>query len=135
MSGTLKKLLIVAGITVVLGIAYSLYQWYKPHRDVKDETAIEVTAQALFDAYGKNEQEANTLYLDKAIVVKGEVASVKTNQEGKTVVVLKTSDPMFGVQCTMKEAASLQPGQQVALKGICTGYLMDVVLIDCYLWK
>jgi hypothetical protein len=63
------------------------------------------------------------------------VASVKTNQEGKTVAVLKTSDPMFGVQCTMKETTTLQAGQQVVLKGICTGYLMDVVLIDCYLWK
>jgi uncharacterized membrane protein len=124
MNGTLKKILVVVGITVVLGVAYSLYTWYKPHRDVQDETAVKVTAQAIFDAY--------KLYLDKAVVVSGEVSNVKTNQEGKTVVVIKTSDPMFGVQCTMKESSTVKPGELVELKGICTGYLMDVVLTDCY---
>lgn len=122
-------------VIAVAGVAYALYVWYKPARDVKDEKAVSITAQQIFDAYSKDEKSANTLYLDKAIQVSGEVKSIKTNQQGKTVVMLKTGDEMFGVQCTLKEAAALKEGDQVTIKGICTGYLMDVVLIDCFVVK
>jgi hypothetical protein len=128
---TLKKALLVIGITAVLGMAYALYQWYKPARDVKDEDGIPVTAQVLFDAYSQNETSANATYLNKAVQVAGEVSTVKANQEGKVVVTLKTADPMFGVQCTMKEKVGIKVGEKVTIKGICTGFLMDVVLIDC----
>lgn len=128
---TLKKALLVIGITAILGIAYALYVWYKPQRDVAREDGIAVTAQLIFDAYSQNENTANTTYLNKAVQVTGEVAAVKANQEGKVVITLQTSDPMFGVQCTMKEKVGTKVGEKVTIKGICTGFLMDVVLIDC----
>ena len=106
-----------------------------PHRDVKGETAITVTAQAILDAYNTDEKKANTLYLDKAIEVSGEVAGVSKTQQGKTVVSLKTTDPMAGIRCTMKEAVEVTTGNNVRIKGICSGFLMDVTLIDCYIVK
>jgi len=32
-----------------------------------------------------------------------------------------------------KEADELRPGQQIIVKGICTGMLLDVVLVRCVL--
>jgi hypothetical protein len=51
------------------------------------------------------------------------------------VVVLRTPEMMFGVACTMlkdqsEKVAQLKTGQQVTIKGLCTGYTMDVVLND-----
>ena len=125
--------LVLAGLLIG---AFAFYKiWYMPHRDVKDETAISVTAQGIMDAYSSDEKKANTLYLDKAIEVSGEVTDVSKTQQGKTVVSLKTSDPMAGVRCTMKDDADLKRGEQVKVKGICSGFLMDVTLIDCYIGK
>ena len=110
--------------------------WYMPHRDVKEEKGIEVTAQSIMDSYSADEKKANTLYLDKAIQVTGVVSEVSKNTAGKTVVTLKTNDPMGGIRCTMKEdAANFKTGDTVTIKGICTGYLMDVTIIDCYMAK
>jgi hypothetical protein len=40
---------------------------------------------------------------------------------------------MFGINCTMEEKdGNIKEGDEVVLKGICTGYLTDVVLIRCY---
>ena len=122
-------------IGLIAGAIVFYKVWFMPHRDVKDETAITVTAQAILDAYNTDEKKANTLYLDKAIEVSGEVAGVSKTQQGKTVVSLKTTDPMAGIRCTMKEAVEVTAGNNVRIKGICSGFLMDVTLIDCYIVK
>ena len=135
MKKTWKVLLAIVLIGLITGAIIFYKIWYMPHRDVKDETGIGVTAQAIMDTYTADEKKANTLYLDKAIEVSGEVAGVSKTQQGKTVLSLKTSDPMAGVRCTMKEDVEVKPGEQVKIKGICSGFLMDVTLIDCYVVK
>jgi hypothetical protein len=52
-------------------------------------------------------------------------------------VILNTGDPLFGVACTLnlqeKTVRPVQPGEKITVKGICTGYLSDVVLTNSYL--
>ncbi len=115
------------GFGIVKGYLYYLNN--KPHRDVTKEQGVQVTAQQIFDEFMTNETAANRKYLNKAIQVTGEVAEAKKNQDNKTVVLLKTSDPVFGVNCTFKEEpGELQPGDAITFKGICTGFLSDVVI-------
>ena len=114
----------VLTVLIVAGIGYGLYVWNKPHRDVKDEKGIIISAVAIFDSFAVNETRANTLYLNKAIQVTGEVTDIKKNQQGQTVIYLKTNDPFFGVNCTFKEdPGPLEKGTTITFKGICTGYL------------
>lgn len=124
-----KIILTIILILVFAAVGYGLYVWYKPQRDVKDEKAIVVTAPEIFDSYLLNESKANTLYLDKAVQVTGEISDIKKNQEGLTVVFLKTSDPIFGVNCTFKDdPGNLEKGTTITFKGICKGYTGDVVV-------
>lgn len=121
----------------ILLIAVALYVWCfiwnKPQLNVAAAGGIKVAAVALFNAYSSNEQSANANYLEKILEVSGEVTSVTRNTEGFTVVLLKTDDPMFGINCTLEQKdVTLKEGDTVTLKGICTGYLTDVVLIRCY---
>jgi hypothetical protein len=125
-------ILVIAGF--IIGAFIFFRTWYMPHRNVKNEKGIQVTAQAIMDAYSADEKKANTVYLDKAIEVNGEVSDLAKNEAGKTVISLKTNDPMGGVRCTMKEdVGNIKKGDNVTVKGICSGYLMDVTLIECYL--
>lgn len=112
-----------------VGVAYGFYMWFKPHRDVTNEKGIEITAQAIFDSFSNNESNANALYLNKAIQVTGEITEVKKNQSGEVVVYLKSKDPIYGVNCTFKnDPGLLQKNNTITFKGICTGYLSDVVI-------
>lgn len=117
----------------MLGSAYTwFFVWNKPQQNIKQATAISINATDLFNAYSLNEKEANKNYIDKVVAVTGEVSTIATNSEGKTVVLLKTDDLMFGVNCTLEENTVVKPGETITLKGLCTGYLTDVVLIRCY---
>jgi hypothetical protein len=126
----MKKYGLIA-VTLFLAITGFLgYRMFnKPHRSVADEVAIEVSSSDLFQQFETNEEAGNTKFLDKAILVSGEVAEIVTNQEGKTVVILATDNPLFGVSCTMEGSSDdVQIGSTVTIKGICVGYLSDVVI-------
>ncbi len=132
----MKKIRVIIFLIIIFSVMGSAYAWFfvwnKPKQDVKDAAAIPVLATAIFNEYSTNEKTANSKYIDKIVQVTGEVTNVSKNAEGKTVVLLKTADLMFGVNCTMEEDANIRAGEAVSLKGICTGYLTDVVLIRCY---
>ena len=96
-----------------------------------DEKGIQITAAALVKAYQENESNANTLYLDKTIEIKGEIVETKSDQAGNTTLTLKSDDAFASIFCTLKKVhLSLKVGQTVTVKGICTGFLSDVVLIE-----
>ncbi|MCU0446499.1 MAG: OB-fold putative lipoprotein [Microscillaceae bacterium] len=125
-------------LIILLGGAYATYLWNKPHRDIQAEKAEVVEAIALFKKYSEAETEANQLWLDKTLQVKGKIKEILKNQTDIPVIMLDTNDPMGNISCTMdvsqkKSAESLKVGSEVMLKGLCTGMLADVVLVKCFL--
>jgi hypothetical protein len=129
MAGWKKILIALIAVVIVGGFGYAYYVWNKPERDVTKEKGIQITAVAIYDSFADNEKAANTAFLNKAIEVTGKVTSVKQNQAGNTVVYLQSSDPVFGVNCTFKQSpGKIAKGDIITFKGICTGYLSDVIL-------
>lgn len=125
----LPLILLSAGIAIV---AYNVYN--KPHIDVVDAKAdVLVTAENLFTEFSTDEATANAEYLDKIIQVKGIVQKLEI-ENGIGIVTLKTEDDFGSVQCNLSTEAKndfnvLKENELVTIKGICTGYLMDVVLV------
>ncbi|MGB1019347.1 MAG: OB-fold protein [Chitinophagales bacterium] len=133
-----KKLgiLIILGLIVGSVIAYTQYN--KPHRNIAEEKAyVNISANNLFDVFNENETFANLEYLDKVIKVIGDISEISQDKENKQVVTLEAENAMFGgVICTLSESnEDIIIGDQVALKCRCTGFLDDVILVDCTLEK
>ncbi len=126
----LLSVLVILGTGAVVG--YKMYT--KPHRNVAEAKTIQISAIDLVTAYENNEAGANSLYLDKVLEVKGEVNEVSKNQKGETVITLKGTD-MSGLICTLEgtPTSEVKPNSSVVIKGICTGFLTDVVLVRCVL--
>jgi hypothetical protein len=113
---------------IVKGYVYYLNN--KPHRDVKTEHGLEVTADQLFTAYSSNEDSANKLYLDSAIQVTGVVKSFSRDENQQAGVELATPDPEGTINCKFKEdPGEIKTGTTITFKGICTGFLMGTVPI------
>ena len=82
--------------------------------------------------YQADEKLANSLYLNKAIVVTGNLLSIDKNQEGKTTLVLGRSDSFSNVSVTMTSNTPItqKVGTPITIKGLCTSALSDVVITD-----
>ena len=77
----MKKYLFAGLVVTIAAIAVYFYV-NKPHRSVREEKALRVSADSLFQAFQANEAEANTKYLNQVIVVSGKVKFIETNTEG-----------------------------------------------------
>ncbi|HRO43797.1 MAG TPA: hypothetical protein PL009_13245 [Flavipsychrobacter sp.] len=124
-------LLVVGAIAAVLGYVV----WNKPHETVDDKKGIQITAEALTNAFLQNELSANATYLNQVIEVSGKVSEISKNQDGKDVLLLESSDPLSGVQCTMREPGNYEMEKEITIKGFCNGYTTVVLLSDCILSK
>jgi uncharacterized protein YpmB len=128
----LKQILLSLLVIIITGgfIGYKMYN--KPHRNVEEATALRVAATKLATDYEINEPEANSQYPGKVLEVSGEISDISKNQKGEQIIMLKGSD-MSGIMCTLDTAVhtAIKPGASVVIKGICSGYLTDVVLVRC----
>jgi len=90
--------------------------------------------------FEETEPQANERYLNKVVAITGKLSGIEANEKGDPVLVLETGTALGGVRCTMEsgqtqQIATLQEGGEVQVKGICTGMLLDVILIQCVLIK
>ena len=80
-----KKITIALGILIVL-VFISFKYLYKSHRDIAKETvSYSVTVQYVHEAFMKNDSLANAKYLDKTIVIYGEITDIDLSNKIITV--------------------------------------------------
>lgn len=127
-----KKLIIGIAIAVLIGGVYGYMQYNKPHLDIGKATVdYNLDAKDLLEDFQNDEAAAGEKYLDKVLLVNGEVKEISVQDE-KTSIMLKTGDPLSSILCELEEPGDLEkisPGQQIKIKGVCSGMLMDVVLV------
>ena len=131
-----KKIFITLGIAAIVGIGVGLYMYNKPLESMSGQKAdISISAADLYQAFDADEQAANTAYLGKVIEVSGAIASISAGDDGSNNVLLNAGDVMGGVVCRLDASSTdiFQEGQQVSLRGECTGKLLDVELARCVL--
>ncbi|MBK9982930.1 MAG: hypothetical protein IPP15_11005 [Saprospiraceae bacterium] len=129
----MKKILITLIVLAVIGASYGYYMYNKPVESLENKDAdVTISADQLIADYESDEKTANEKYLGKVVVVSGKIAEI-TNEEGKKKVNLETSNPISAVICEMEEnkkTEKLKAGDMVKVKGMCSGYLSDVILVQ-----
>ena len=132
-----KLLLLTAALILVGGAVAGYFIYNKPHSNMQKTVAdLQIEAEELFSAFETDENGANAQFLDQVISVSGTIREVSTNEEGLTTIHLNSGSDMFGVVCELDTHSEhpqtdFQVGEKIRLKGLCTGMLMDVVLVRC----
>jgi hypothetical protein len=125
-----KTIFFVVGIIclIIAGWLYYLYQ--QPRTGVENKAAdYSIAANTLYEAFVANEAVANQKYVDKVLKVEGIVQHIDT-VNGKNVL-LNGGTEQGGVNCSLAETSLIPAvGAGVVIKGRCTGFLMDVSLVD-----
>ncbi len=125
----------ILSVVAVLGIITGFYFYNKPVSSTKSKHAdLIIRSEDLFNEFSNDENTANKKYLDKIISISGEVTTI-ANEDGLSIVTLKTNSDMFGVICKIEsnddKVKTLKAGDNIKVKGSCTGMLMDVVMVRC----
>lgn len=130
------KVLIAIAIVGIAGSLYGLKEYNRKKPQTEDlTTQFSLTSTQLVQAFNENETKANATYVDKVIEVAGTVSTIETT-DSTTVIYLGNENSMSSVLCNLKDKkTTTQKGEKIVVKGICTGFLMDVVLNDCIIKK
>ena len=124
---------ILAALAIILLISY-LVVINLPQANIKGKDATEtISAVALYEAYSKNENQADKKYTGKVIQLTGEIDEIYSDENDEPVVVLrsKAGDLVSVVTLESSEVediVSYQEGDQITLKALCSGKLMEVTL-------
>ena len=151
MAGKTKKniVLILSGLLVVAAfIGYRLYN--KKHFSVEAaKPAVTITAVALHAVFSTDSVVAKNKFTgdetnQKVIQVEGDVAEIKKDQTGHTIILLKTGTAGAFINCTIEQTEVIPAaGSTCSIKGICSGYNFDadmgipgdVILTRCVIIK
>lgn len=132
-----KILLYVVLPLLVIASAVGIYIFKEYNRVHKDTAKLKpdytLKAEDLVKEFETNEQASNKKYWDKVILVDGVVKQVEKDDKGFYSVVLGDTASMSSVRCSIdslhgNEAATVQQGSTIAVKGICTGFNADEML-------
>jgi hypothetical protein len=95
-----------------------------------------LTASALQKAFEDDETKASVKYINKIVEVTGNIASVKPADNSVVSISLVTESDLSSVICTfpaVSDPSIFRAGDQITLRGECSGFLMDVLLNNCSL--
>jgi len=137
----MKKKIFILALIAALGVAALVYyQYQRPVSSISgEEPQATFTSEALFDYFTEHETIATKDLNGKIVQVSGTVVEVLANSDSSTTVVLGSEHPVFGVKCrfepgSLKESKP-QSGQEIEIKGICTGMTADVEMNQCVYLK
>ena len=133
-----KKFTILIGFILIIsiGLFIALNLYNKPLLNIAKSTAdLEIMAQEILDDYRTDENIANKKYVDNVIQIKGEISDI-TIENGNGIISLKDLKGESSVMCHMSpeenlKVLKLKKDSIITIKGICTGYLLDVVMVRC----
>ena len=116
----MKKLVL---LLIPIGLGLAAYYFYSEYNR-KPAAMTELKASS------------NEKYLNKPIEVIGKAIAVNKGDDGVTTVTIDSGDPMGVISCEvanteLQKTAIIAAQDNIRIKGICTGFLTDVILKNC----
>ena len=130
-----KIALAVVSLIAIGGILAALYLYnLKPSDMSKSKPDFVISATLLQKEFDDNEKDASAKYINKVVEVSGKISSVKPGENNITSITLETESPLSSVICTVAagtDVSKLTEGNEITIRGECSGFLMDVLLNNC----
>ena len=130
-----KIALFFVSFIALSGILAALYMYNLKHTDMaKAKPDFVITASVLQKAFEDDETAASTRYINKILEVTGIIASVKPAGNNVLSISLVTGSDLSSVICTfpaIADPSKFRTGDEITLRGECSGFLMDVLLNNC----
>lgn len=129
----IRFILITATALALIAGLVGLYFYNQTTSDVGSQKPdYTVKAETLYNDFKTEETAAYAKFMNKVVEVEGQVVSVQAEPNQPPVVVLgKEGEAWISCQLHMAPQKPIVVGEALRIRGICTGYLMEVVLTQC----
>jgi hypothetical protein len=131
----IKIALFIVTFIALSGILAALYLYNLKATDMsKANPDFVISASALQKAFESDETAASARYIEKILQVTGTIASVKSGENNILSISLVTGNDLSSVICTfpaITDHSKFITGNEITLRGECSGFLMDVLLNNC----
>ena len=135
---TLKRywLLFMLIFSVVVAAFFYKELKRKPTDLTHVKSVVKMDAASIAALYQTNEMQADKQYLNKVIEVSGPVSEIINQQDTFINIMIGDTLSVHKVSCLLdkthfKNIKNYKVGQQINIKGICTGFLVDLELNRC----
>lgn len=134
----IKVVLALAFVGIIALFLVYKFVYNKPHPDFEKKKAdYSIMASELFAGYRNDNATATEKFNGKVLEVSGTLADIETAND-LSIAVFVFDEGMFGaegVRITMlpehsKMLMNYRPGQEITIKGFCTGYNETDVIIE-----
>lgn len=129
MSKTIKYSLVAFLVAIVIGIAYGLFIYFEPVKDIATQkTDIKLTDKQILAEFNENNLFADSLYKNKIIEITGNVKKTEINDSTYNVVIDDGGNYIIIASCveeTKSKLALQKEGNTITLKGIYNGYVIN----------
>ncbi|MEM9001533.1 MAG: hypothetical protein AAGB24_14820 [Bacteroidota bacterium] len=141
---TRKKILTLTLIitSLLIGLVVCIYTLSKKASNAVSENSnveVKIGSKELLAAFMKDEATANKNFVEKIIEVEGQVRDI-TFLNDRYTILLQGQGDYACLMCDMnpeqiEKIGQIKKGDNITLKGICKGFLMDAILLNCVLIK
>ena len=129
-------LFIIIVIIAIIGYYYIIPLFTSSDKNIENEVPeLALNSNDLISAYISNEEKSDELYVGKIIEVTGSIKEI-TFLNDRNTIILESKNKKFGVICDLnpnqkEKIKELKKHQKIKVKGICKGFLKDVILLNC----
>lgn len=133
MKKTILLILLVGGL-ILAGVYFYIQR--DSRNDIRfAKPDVELSSEALYASYETDEEKANSQYLGKTLLIHGNLEDI-TSEGDQVTITLQSDSPLNSIVCEMNtnldaDFANLRKNQEITVKGICSGKLMDIILVNC----
>ena len=128
-------------LALITGFCIYRLLYHPDVRQVPNPPDTAVSARVLAETYDNGEGHADSLFLDKTILVRGIVSRVRRNESGRYVTTLEGRLPgKTAVDCILDslytaDRPDLRVGDTVSITGRCAGRSMNIIMTQCIIEK
>jgi hypothetical protein len=130
-----KVALFIVSFIAISAILAALYMFNLKHTDMsKAKPDFIITSTALQKEFEDNETTASAKYINKILEITGTISSIAKADSNNLNISLKTGSDISSVICTLSvfgDISGLKEGDEISIRGECSGFLMDVLLNNC----
>jgi len=134
----MKFKIFISTLILLVVIVMFLLKIYKPQTQVginKTEPKFRVSTEELITYFNLDEELGDKKFSNKILQVKGIIADISTIK-GKSIITLKEESNKASVICHLKpkeqnKLLKYKKNNLIVIKGKCTGFLLDVMMINC----
>jgi uncharacterized protein (DUF1330 family) len=119
-----KKNIVFFILFIFAAAAATGYYFYnKGPVNIQNAVAWKTGAPEIYKAFINDITGAQKKYSGKILLISGNVSQTNTNQQGQTIVLLKTGSGSGFVNCTLDKPGNMifKEDQPIQIKGICSG--------------